>query len=87
MAEKRRLDLIALTGNEECYLEIKLSKNGDMFVEMRGQNTSGETKCVSAQIPNPVNGRGNLEDYKTLGKIYDILKNKEKWKTAYFVRL
>lgn len=74
MVEKRKLRLSALEGNGECFLEVELLENGDMYVEMKGQNTKGEVHHVSAQIPNPINAGGDLEDYKILGQIYDILK-------------
>jgi hypothetical protein len=76
--EKRKLQLSALEGNPECFLEIGLFGQGDMRVGMRGQTTDGEVCHVSAQICNPVNGGGNLEDYKTLSQIYKILEKTRK---------
>jgi hypothetical protein len=71
---KRKLKLSALEGNEECFLEVELFENGDMNVGMRGQNTRGEIHYISAQIPNPVNAGGDLDDYKILAQIYEVLK-------------
>ena len=72
--ENRKLNLMPLQGDMGCFLEIELSENGDMYIGMRGQSTKAEVDYISAQIPNPINGGGNLEDYKTLRQIYDILK-------------
>ena len=82
MNEKRKLKLNPLEGNLECILEVELLENGDMFVGMRGQDRWGKNQYVSAQIPNPVNGGGNQDDYEILEKIYDFLrKNKNKNET------
>ncbi len=71
---KRKLKLNALIGDVECFLEIERVENGDFYVEMRGQNTKKEIHNISAQVPNPINGGGNLDNYKTLRQIYEVLK-------------
>lgn len=80
MGEKRKLKLSPLEGNIDAYLQIETLESGDMYVTMLGQDTEGVSHCISAQIPNPINGGGNLDDYKILGKIYDILKKYQKSK-------
>ena len=77
MVDKTKLKLMALTGQKECFLEIKFMPSGDIFVELRGHNTLGEFHSIGAQVPNPINGGGNLEDYKALREIYDIIKKYE----------
>ena len=76
--EKRKLNLMPLKGDEKCFLEIELYASGDFNVGMRGQDTRGEIYYIFSQIPNPINAGGNLEDYKILGKIYNILKKQQK---------
>ena len=74
MGEKRKLKLTPLEGDINAFLQIEKLESGDMYVTMLGQDTEGVPYCISAQIPNPINGGGNLKDYKTLVKIYDVLK-------------
>ena len=62
-----------LSRNEGCLLEVELQENGDLIVNMQGQDVNGTYHKVSAQIPNPVNGGGNVDDYKTLTKIYESM--------------
>lgn len=78
MVEKRKLELMALEGNFNAFLEIERLENGDMYVTMVGQDTDGIPRSLSAQIPNPINGGGNLDDYKTLTRIYEVLKKIKK---------
>jgi hypothetical protein len=78
MEKKQRLELMALTGSEKCFLEIEIVENGDMYVNMRGQDTRGEIHDISAQMPNPINGGGNPDKYERLRKIYYILKEQNK---------
>lgn len=76
MSDKRRLELMAIERNGGCYLEIEKLPNGDMYVSMNGQTIPGGFyEKVNAQIPNPINGGGDRDNYKILSKIYDLLKN------------
>ena len=67
-----------LKGDEECFLKIELYASGDFNIGMRGHDTKGEIHYISSQIPNPINGGGNLENYMLLTEIYDILKKQQK---------
>ncbi|MEK6830067.1 MAG: hypothetical protein AABY15_08175 [Nanoarchaeota archaeon] len=80
MNKQRRLNLMALEGsligvdgNSRCFLEIGVLENGDIYVNMSGQDKNKELHYVSAQIPNPVNGGGRLEDYHILSRFYEII--------------
>ncbi|MFH1310870.1 MAG: hypothetical protein ABIH65_00500 [Nanoarchaeota archaeon] len=82
MNKQRRLNLMSLEGSligedgkARCFLEIEVLPSGDISVNMQGQDTKGKFHYISAQIPNPINAGGNLKNYNTLVKIYDILKN------------
>ncbi len=68
---KKRIELLACEGSDKCYLEIERLENGDIFAEMKGQITKGETYIIRAQQPNPITGGGNFENYK---KLLDMLR-------------
>ncbi len=72
---KARLNLSPLEGDEECFLEIEFDDNSDAFINIRGQDEKGEMQDVRAQIPNPVNGGGNLASYNTIRHLYGVIKN------------
>lgn len=80
--EIRKLKLNALEGSFGCSLEIEPIENRDIVVRMTGQDTKGKVYCVSAQIPSPISGGGDLNNYKTLVKIYDAMKLNPKIKKA-----
>lgn len=69
-----RLDLMSLEGNVKSFLEVELLESGDLCVEMRGQNINKEIHHILAQIPNPINGGGNIEEYKILMEVYNTIK-------------
>ena len=76
MNEKRKLELMALEGNVKPYLEIEYCPNGDIYVNMFGQDERGTPYRVSAQVPSPIRGGGgNINTYKVLMKIYEILES------------
>ncbi|MBS3084294.1 hypothetical protein J4411_00065 [Candidatus Pacearchaeota archaeon] len=72
---KLKINLSSLEGKADSYFEISNYKNGDIFVEMKGQNEKGEIYVVRGQVPNPINGGGNLEEYV---KLSSFLKNCKK---------
>ena len=80
MTEKRILKLSPLEGNPECFLEVEYLLNGDVYVTLSGQDKKGNYYTVSAQIPCPMGGGGNIEDYKVLRKIYDVMRRTNKRK-------
>ena len=71
---KRKLDLIALEGNEKCYLEIEKYPNGDLFIGLKGQDTKGNYYFVKGQIPNSISGGGKNKDYEKLCEIFKVLE-------------
>jgi hypothetical protein len=69
---KKRIILEQIEGQEECYLEIDRQDNGDLFIEMRGQDTRGDAYTVRAQLVSPNRGGSrNSDSYFTL---LDFLK-------------
>ena len=58
-----KLNLNSLEGKGDTYIEILIDTNGDYFVEMKGQDEKGKFRVIRGQIPNPINGGGEIKDF------------------------
>lgn len=59
--------------NSSSWLEIELLDNGDFLLEACRKDADTNEKTV-LDMPNPVNGGGNLDSYYLIKNLYDSIK-------------
>ena len=69
----KRIELDCLEGSGDCFIDIDCHENGDFYIKMTGQDTTGKKVIAQGQVLSPFGGGGDAEKYRKFKALYDSL--------------